>query len=138
MPPKRLPSRTGIRLDEADRLQLSALSELRDRALLSGDEAAVARANAAMLAVIERTAETDIADVTLRDNERLKLSALYVNTVAAAVFSVGALATLVGAAAPGSPFAERPGLLAGVTLGCVALSVCIHILALRILAGLRA
>ncbi|HVW91515.1 MAG TPA: amino acid transporter [Devosia sp.] len=70
----------------------------------------------------------------LIENERVKLSATYLNSLAAAFFAAGVLAPVIGLFSASSVW--QPLQLAAVVASCILLSVALHLAARLVLRGL--
>jgi hypothetical protein len=75
-----------------------------------------------------------ISFMSLIENERVKLTATYINGVAIAVFAIGSLAPSVASLTSSAGYLPETGLAA---TGCIAASGALHFTARRILKGLR-
>ena len=71
----------------------------------------------------------------LVDNERIKLSATYLNGIAIALMTAGVLAPLVGVVSSAAT-QVRPWQLAAVVVSCMLASGGLHLIARRLLKGL--
>jgi len=72
--------------------------------------------------------------MSLVENERTKLTATYANGIAIAVFAIGTFAPSVASLSSPEGFLPETGLAA---TGCIAASAALHLMARRILKGLR-
>jgi hypothetical protein len=125
-------------LTPTERRQLTVLTEERAVALTTGDKAKEGEISSAILALYERGGEARIADVKLQTNEQIKYSGTFMNGMAIAIFSVGALAPVLGSFVPGSPYSNNIPLLAGVSMGCFLASLGLHLLVRQMLRRLKA
>jgi hypothetical protein len=126
MPPARL-SREPLRghsevvgkyLTPTERRELARLSEERALAIEADNKTEEGRLSSAILELYERGNEARLADIKLQTNEQIRSSATFLNGMAIATFSVGALTPMLGALVPGSPYSNNLLPLAQVSGGC--------------------